>query len=207
MKHIRTATIGCAVLAVAAVLAWQRPWSQAAAPAADTPAPPSRPLPGTSLYQLRAIWTTDDDRRISLAQLGGRVEILVLMFTECQGTCPVLVKQLQMFAAGMPRDVARDAHFVLVSIDNEHDTTEQLRRYRQAMRLPPERWTLLTGEGDDVRELAAVLGFNYDAVEPERFVHSNLITVLSPLGEIVHQQAGVGGEMGALVAAIRANTR
>jgi protein SCO1/2 len=70
------------------------------------------------------------------------------------------------------------------------------------MKLDAKRWKLLRGSESDVRELAAVLGFNYEQIDSGQFVHSNLITVLDTHGEIVHQQAGVTGSDEELTAAI-----
>jgi protein SCO1/2 len=86
--------------------------------------------------------------------------------------------------------------------DPELDTVEVLRDYRKQMKLEGDRWMLLRGEAEDVRELAAVLGFNYAASEANQIFHSNIVTVLSRRGEIVYQQVGAGGDRAELVAAI-----
>jgi protein SCO1/2 len=42
-----------------------------------------------------------------------------------------------------------------------------------------------------VRELAALLGVNYRKDARGQYAHSNILTVLSPNGEMVHQQMGL----------------
>lgn len=163
-------------------------------------------LDGASLFELQSVWTTDDERTVQLRDLGGHFRVLALMFTECSGTCPMLVKELQLLQQRMPDDVADRTRFLLVSIDAEHDTPAVLRQYRDRMRLDRKRWTLLRGNAENVRELAAVLGFNYDTSELEGFVHSNLVTLLDPHGAIVHQRSGAGGDLDVLTTIIEAKT-
>jgi len=168
-----------------------------------------------SLYQLESLWTTDTDETVKLRELQGRYTILSLMFTRCTGTCPLLTKQLQAFSASLPPDIKNQTRFVAITID-PGDTGESLLRYRDELKLDKQQWMLLRGAPTAVRELAAVLGFNYiqtndQANDPTgdptgndtQFSHSNLLTVLNPKGEIIHQQQGAGSDLSAVAAAIR----
>jgi len=92
---------------------------------------------------------------------------------------------------------------VLISVDPARDSVAALRRYRSAMHLEKGRWRLLRGSETDVRKLAALLGFNYEQIDSGDIVHSNLVTVLNPRGEIVHQQSAVSGDRALLADAIR----
>ena len=161
---------------------------------------------GQSLYQLESVWTTDRNEPLRLVELRGRYTILSLIFTRCSGTCPLLVKQLQVFGASLPPDIRNRTRFVAISIDPA-DTSEMLLQYRREMRLDDQQWTLLRGEPGAVRELAAVLGFNYapgdDQTDNPQFSHSNVLTLLNPRGEIIHQQPGAGSNLGELISAIR----
>ena len=71
------------------------------------------------------------------------------------------------------------------------DTPTALPAYRVEHKLGAANWTLLRGEPDDVRELAALLGVIYKQDANGDFAHSNLITVLNAEGEIIFQQPGV----------------
>ena len=140
-----------------------------------------------SVYQLESQWTTDAGRTLKLAELGGHYQIVAFIFTHCAGACPLLVKSLQLQARSMPAQIRERARFLLVSIDPEQDTVPALQRYRKTMSID-EQWTLLRGNDSDLRELTAVLGFNYERMPNGQFAHSNLITLLDPSGEIVLQQ-------------------
>jgi protein SCO1 len=161
---------------------------------------------GQSLYQLESVWTTDRNETVKLVDLRGRYTILSLILTRCSGTCPLLVKQLQVFGASLPPDIRNRTRFVAITIDPA-DTSAMLLQYRREMRLDERQWILLRGDPGAVRELAAVLGFNYaptdDQTDSPQFSHSNLLTVLNPRGEIIHQQQGSGSNLGELISAIR----
>jgi protein SCO1/2 len=159
-----------------------------------------------SLYQLESVWTTDHDKTLRLAELRGRYTILSLIFTRCSGTCPLLVKELQQFGASLPLDIRNKTRFVAITIDPA-DTSEALLQYRHEMRLDEQQWMLLRGAPTAMRELAAVLGFNYTQTggqtDDAKFSHSNLLTLLNPRGEVILQQQGSGGNLSDLIAAIR----
>jgi protein SCO1/2 len=155
-----------------------------------------------SVYQLDSSWVEDSGHAMRLDALEGKMQLLALIYTTCEGICPVTVKSMQMFSRKLPADLGGQVRFLLVTVDPEHDTPAVLRDYRRAMKLD-RRWKLLRGSAHDVRELAAVLGFNYEQIESGQFAHSNLVTVLDERGEIVHQQNDFSSDSGPTLEAIR----
>ena len=157
-----------------------------------------------SLYQLESTWTSDIGRKVKLSVLRGRPQILTLFFSHCEYACPILVNEMKKLETALPKDVLAKTDFLLVSFDTKRDTPEALAAFRKKEKLPFASWTLLRGEADDVREFAALLGVNYAADSRGQFAHSNLITLLNAEGEIAFQQAGLGQNTAALIAAITA---
>jgi protein SCO1/2 len=155
-----------------------------------------------SIYQLDSSWVEDNGHKMRLGALEGDMQLMALIYTSCTGACPITVKAMQMFSRNMPKDIKGRLHFLLVTVDPEHDTLPILRQYRHDMKLD-RHWKLLRGSPKDVRELAAVLGFNYEQIDSGQFAHSNLITVLDWRGEIVHQQNNLASDTKAVVEAIR----
>ena len=93
--------------------------------------------------------------------------------------------------AALPENLRTNVGFTLISFDSTRDTPAALKAYRAKRELSNQNWTLLRGEPDDVRELAALLGVIYRQDAKGDFAHSNVITVLNAEGEIVFQQSGV----------------
>lgn len=148
-------------------------------------------LSGKSIYQLTSSWTNDAGKTIQLRELRGRPQVVAMIFTSCQGACPLLVQQMRQLSDALPPSARTNAGFLLVTFDPKRDTPEVLHAYRATRNLPENQWTLLQGSEDDVRELALVLGVKYRQDANGRFIHSNLITILDAEGEIAFQKAGL----------------
>jgi protein SCO1/2 len=155
-----------------------------------------------SLYQLESTWTSDVGRKVKLSVLRGRPQILAMFFSNCEYACPILVNEMKKVEAKLPKDILAKVDFLLVSFDTKRDTPEALAAYRLKERLAVGRWTLLRGDNDDVRELAALLGVNYAADSRGQFAHSNIITLLNADGEIAFQHNGLNQDSAPLNAAI-----
>jgi protein SCO1/2 len=170
-----------------------------AAPATNAPS-------DRSLYLLESDWTSDVGRKVKLGVLRGRQQVLAMVFTRCESACPIIVDDLLRIQRTLAPELRDQVDFVLVSFDPERDTPDVLRAYRQQMHLAADHWTLLTGRPDDVRELAVLLGVNYQRDARGQFAHSNVITVLNAEGEIIHRQVGLGQGPAETVAALAATS-
>ena len=160
-----------------------------------------------SLYLLDSTWTSDVGRQIKLGALRGRPQIVALFFTHCEYACPILVGELKAIEGRLPAEVLGKVDFLLVSIDSKRDTPAELAAFREKRQLARERWTLLRGGADDMRELAALLGVNYAEDSRGQFAHTNLITLLNAEGEIAFQHAGLKQDSTPLLAAIEKAAR
>lgn len=171
------------------------------------PALPAGKPTDKSLYLLDSKWTSDVNREIQLGVLRGRPQIVAMFFTHCEYACPILVSELKAIEAKLPRDVLAKVDFLLVSIDTARDTPAELAAFREKRGLARERWTLLRGGADDVRELAALLGVNYVEDSRGQFAHSNIITLLNAEGEVAFQHTGLKQDPAPLIAAIEKAAR
>jgi protein SCO1/2 len=167
------------------------------------PAPAAGPATDKSLYLLDSTWTSDVGRQIKLGALRGRPQVVAMFFTHCEYACPILVSELKTIEGKLPADVLSKIDFLLVSIDSKRDVPSELATFRTKRQLTRERWTLLHGAPDDVRELAALLGVNYAEDARGQFAHTSLITLLNAEGEIAFQHAGLKQDLTPLIAAIQ----
>jgi protein SCO1/2 len=149
-----------------------------------------------SLFQLESKWTNQDGKRIKLGDLQGKPTVLAMMYTACQGACPILTSDMQRIEKSVPSHVRQTIQFVIVSFDSERDTPQRLAKFAEKHQMNKKNWTLLTGSQNDVRELAAVLGIKYKKDDSGNFSHSNVITILDPKGLIQHQQVGLQQDPG-----------
>ena len=173
----------------------------------ETPAPATAtsPLPARSLFNLDAHWTTDAGGELALARLRGETLVVAMIFTHCEYACPMLVHDLRKLREQLPPASRERVRFVLVTLDPERDTPAVLKTYRDAQALD-ERWTLLRGGDLETKTLAMLLGVQFRREANGQFGHSNLLTVLSPDGEIIHQRNGLKTPLTAMTDAILRST-
>jgi protein SCO1/2 len=164
---------------------------------------PGTPFTDRSIYQIESKWTSDVGRTVPLGVLRGHVQVLAMFFTTCEASCPIIVDDMRRIERALPDALRDKVDFLLVSFDSDRDTPAVLHDYREKMHLPVEHWTILRGANDDVRELAALLGVNFQRDARGQFMHSNLITVLDIDGEVVHQQTGLRSDTGDTIRAIK----
>jgi protein SCO1/2 len=160
------------------------------------------PLSDKSLYQLDSVWTSDVGTKTRLAVLKGRPQVMAMFFSHCEYACPVLVHDMKRIEAALPEALKGKVDFALVSFDGERDSPSVLKAYREKEHLSVKNWSLFTGKADDVRELAALLGVNYQKDSKGQFAHSNLITILNAEGEIAYQLTGLNQRVEDVVAVL-----
>ena len=170
-------------------------------------ATPARPAAGTdvgySLYDLPSTWRDQHDAQLRLPALAGKVRVVAMIYTSCHATCPLILADLKRIESSVPAARRGAVGFVLVSLDPARDTPGRLAQWAAQTRLDPAHWTLLTGDADAVRELAAALGVRYQPQANDELAHTNAITVLDPAGVVVHQQVGLGAQARGTVDAVR----
>ena len=160
------------------------------------------PFTKNSIYQAEVAFTDDAGRVFKLGELRGRPVVLTMFFASCGYACPLTVTDMQAIRAKLPTALRERAAFVLVSFDRARDTPAALAHFR-AQRGLDAQWSLLHGDEDSVRELAALLGVKYKQEADGAFSHSNLVTILNPAGEIVHQRIGLSGGLDEAAAALQ----
>jgi protein SCO1/2 len=155
-----------------------------------------------SIYRVPCTWTNDDGASTRLANLAGKPVVMALIFTNCQHSCPLIVRDMKAIQGALSTKAADKTEFLLVSIDPERDTPEVLKAFRKKHRLTGSEWTLLTGKPECVKQLAEKVGFVYSPGSKTQFAHSLMITVLNAAGDVAHQQAGLGADRSTAVATL-----
>lgn len=144
-----------------------------------------------SVYDLESRWTDAAGQGRDLGSLAGRPQVLALVYTHCAHTCPAILAEFKRMEAALPAGPGAPG-FVLVSLDPARDTPARLAEFAASTRLDPARWTLLTGEDESVRELAALLRIRYRPEAGGEYSHANAYVVLDAQGRIVQRQDGLG---------------
>lgn len=166
-------------------------------------APAAGPTGEHSIYHAGGAWRNRFGEELPLGDLGGRVQLVALVYTHCSYACPRIVATMKRIEGTLGEAYRDRVGFTLVSIDPQRDDPERLRSFGEGSRLDPERWTLLNGSDDDVLTLSVLLGVKYRATGDGEFAHSNVITVLDPAGVAVHRMEGLSAPVEPALEAIR----
>jgi protein SCO1/2 len=185
------------LLSIALMIGQQPAHAGEAPPAAD-------PLPGRSLYRLDVTLDPVGGPSTRLGAFAGRPVVITMFYSSCTVVCPVLTMSMQRLEAALvPADRER-VRFVMVSLDDAHDTPEVLAAFATTHHLDPGRWTVARAGARNVRLLAAGLGIRYRRLPDGSFSHSSVITVLDAQGVATARSDDLGGTDPALLAALRA---
>lgn len=147
-----------------------------------------------TLHDISHTWTTQDKQKVILKDFNRKVIIMAMIFTNCQSACPRIIADLKRIENQIPTNKLNDIQFLLLTMDPERDTPEQLSYFATTHQLNLKRWTLITGTESDMQDVAGVLNVRIDKLEDGGFDHSNIIHILNNKGNIVHQQIGLATE-------------
>jgi len=105
--------------------------------------------------------TERSGRPLSRADLAGAPWLADFVYTQCQGSCPLLSAKM----AKLERRIGPDARLVSFSVDPARDTPEVLAAYARRFDASPTTWLFATGEPQAVRDLVGK-GFHLAVVDP-----------------------------------------
>ena len=121
---------------------------------------------------------------VTLGAMKGSVTVYDFIFTNCQGTCPIMTNNMRALTKQIDKDAP--VRFVSISIDPTRDTPQVLAEYAKRVR-NDDRWTFLTGKREDIVKLS-VEGFKLAAGDPgpggDPLLHSSKFAVADKEGVI-----------------------
>jgi len=155
-----------------------------------------------SLYNLESTWTDQNNRVVEFEDLKGKVVLITMIYSSCKGACPMIVADMRNIEAQVNKLHPGQVHYVLVSFDPAVDTPARLKEFASESKVGDD-WTFLNGNDEDILELAALLGIKFKKTNATDYAHSNIITVLNPAGDTVHQQEGLNVNPDSTIKAIQ----
>ncbi|QGZ29267.1 SCO family protein [Stutzerimonas stutzeri] len=99
--------------------------------------------------------TNQDGEAMALKQLEGRWSLLFFGYTFCPDICPATLAELRQLRGMLPEEALPRVQPILVSVDPERDTPEQLKKYLDYF---GAGFIGLTGPLDDIQTLANAAG-------------------------------------------------
>ena len=135
--------------------------------------------------------TTQDGRRLSLKELGGKVVAITFIYTGCVDTCPLLTAKMAGLQAHFGSNFGSKVFFISITVDPERDTPAVLKRYAEAHGANTAGWAFLTGSSAEIRQVAKRYGIYYKRRPGGDVDHTFLTSVVDPSGTLRVQYMGV----------------
>jgi protein SCO1/2 len=138
--------------------------------------PQSRSLPSLAL-------TDQNGQALQVDQLKGKWSLLFFGYTFCPDICPATLAQLRQLQGMLPAEAKDKLRVVLVTVDPQRDTPEQLKKY---LGFFDPAFLGLTGSQEDLQKLAAAVSIPYipaDTSQENYTVdHSGNLVIIGPDG-------------------------
>ena len=98
-------------------------------------------------------FTNQMGKKVSLDDLHGKVLVLNFFFTRCPSICPGLTRNMKKLQNTFQKnpDIVQ---FISISIDPEHDSTKQLRKFADRFEVNHDGWWFVTGDKKQVYDFA-----------------------------------------------------
>lgn len=122
------------------------------------------PVSGREMMRRRyfpdVVLTTHEGRQVRFYEdlLKDKIVVLNLMYTNCQGACPVITANLARVQKILIEQGKRNVCLYSLTVKPEEDTPERLKAYAEMHNVGPG-WQFLTGKPADVELLRSKLGF------------------------------------------------
>lgn len=100
--------------------------------------------------------TERSGRKVSLADLKGKVWVAQFFYTHCTDICPLTVPQMGLLHLEYLNDPEFRSmiRFLSITVDPEHDTPQVLTKFAERFSADPELWLFLTGDKAGIYRLA-----------------------------------------------------
>ena len=121
-----------------------------------------------------------DGNDFSSDLLAGKIWIANFFFTRCNGPCPIQTAHLKRLRSKF--DAETNIHFVSITVDPKHDSSEVLKEYSEKHAKDDSKWHFLTGDLEKIVELMNE-GFNLGSGS-EPIYHSSRLILIDKSGEI-----------------------
>ncbi|MGK9067048.1 SCO family protein [Stutzerimonas chloritidismutans] len=140
--------------------------------------PQGRDIPDVTL-------TNQDGEPVSTAELEGQWNLLFFGYTFCPDICPATLAELRHLRGKLPDEVKQRLQPILVSVDPERDTPEQLKQYLDYF---GAGFIGLTGPLEDIQTLANAAGVPFIPADTSKenytVDHGGNLALIGPDGRL-----------------------
>ncbi|MDH3611692.1 MAG: SCO family protein [Gammaproteobacteria bacterium] len=97
--------------------------------------------------------------------LRDNVVVISFIFTNCQGACPLITRNMTMIRDMLRESEREQIRFISISLDPVRDTPAAMKAFAQTHDADHQGWLFLTGQPDNVNLVTKRLGTYTDELE------------------------------------------
>ena len=134
----------------------------------------------TNWHQVKNIsFTNQLGKKVSLDDLKGKIIVLDFFFTHCPTICPGMAKAMKKLQKSFEQN-PEIVQFISISVDPEHDSVPQLRKFADKLNINHDTWWFVTGDKKEIYDFAfneikaSIADTNIDTA----FIHTENIFLL-----------------------------
>ena len=98
-------------------------------------------------------FTNQFGKKVSFADLKGKIIVLDFFFTRCPSICPQIAKAMKKLQNSFTNNDSI-VQFISISVDPVHDSVAELRKWAEKFNVDPDSWWVLTGNRDSIYNFA-----------------------------------------------------
>jgi protein SCO1 len=139
-------------------------------------------------------YVNQNNEKVSLKDLKGKVWIADFVFTNCETVCPPMTYNMTQLQKKLKEEGVTDYQIVSFSVDPEVDKPEVLKEYISKYEANTEKWDLLTGYSmDEISEFAEKSFKTIVADDPksDQVVHGTSFYLVNQEGVVVKNYTGI----------------
>ncbi len=99
-------------------------------------------------------FTNQLGQQVSLYDIKGKVIVMDFFFTRCPTFCPGMARSMKKLQDAFKQNDTSFVQFISISIDPEHDSVPQLRKFSNKYNASPDNWWFVTGNKKDIYDFA-----------------------------------------------------
>ena len=99
-------------------------------------------------------FTNQLGKTVTLNDLKGKIVVIDFFFTRCPAVCPSMAKAMKRLQNSFVNSNDSIVQFISVSIDPEHDSVPQLRKFANRYTSNHDSWWFVTGNKKDIYDFA-----------------------------------------------------
>jgi len=98
-------------------------------------------------------FTNQLEQKVSLDDTRGKILVINFFFTRCPVVCPALTKEMKRLQNSFVKN-SGIVQFISISVDPEHDSVPNLRRYADKFNVNHDSWWMVTGNKKEIYDFA-----------------------------------------------------